>query len=51
MNSKESKHYLKNKKIEKDDNKVELIDYTNHSIQEDEKEDEESTLHNDKSNI
>ena len=51
LNSKESKHYLKNKKIEKDDNKVELIDYTNHSIQEDEKEDEESTLHNDKSNI
>ena len=51
LNSKESKHYLKNKKKEKDDNKVELIDYTNHSIQEDEKEDEESTLHNDKSNI
>ena len=51
-NSKDSKKSKKNKNKNKDnENKIELLEYTNHSIIEDEKEDEESTLHNDKSNI
>jgi len=50
-NSKESKKYYKKNKNKDNENKIELLEYTNHSIQEDEKEDEESTLHNDKSNI
>ena len=50
-NSKESKKYYKKNKNKDNENKIELLEYTNHSIIEDEKEDEESTLHNDKSNI